>query len=141
MPTDLDIAFPVLASEQIEALAARGHRRAVAVGDRLWTEGERGFAFFVVLAGRVEIVENSQGQTRTVTVHELPEISETLLRAFLTRRSLLLSDGFAGLRIIGSRFSPEAHALREFASRNAIRSPGSTWKRTSRRRRCCGSSG
>jgi thioredoxin reductase (NADPH) len=51
---------------------------------------------------------------------ELPEISEVLLRAFLMRRTLLLGDGFRGIRIIGSRFSPAAHRLREFASRNAI---------------------
>ena len=120
------------------------------------------FAFFVVLSGRVEIIETSHGETRRVTVHEpgeftgdvdlltgraslvaarvieagevleidaralqrvvgeLPEISETLLKAFLTRRTLLLEEGYAGIRIIGSRFSPEAHELREFASRNAI---------------------
>jgi thioredoxin reductase (NADPH) len=53
-------------------------------------------------------------------IGELPEISEMLLKAFLMRRTLLLSDGFTGLRIIGSRFSPSAHHLRDFCSRNAI---------------------
>ncbi|HEX8243117.1 MAG TPA: FAD-dependent oxidoreductase, partial [Longimicrobium sp.] len=38
----------------------------------------------------------------------------------LMRRTLLIGQGYQGIRIIGSRFSPEAHHLREFASRNAI---------------------
>jgi thioredoxin reductase (NADPH) len=53
-------------------------------------------------------------------VEELPEIGERLLKAFLMRRTLLLDQGFAGIKIIGSRFSPEAHRLRDFATRNAI---------------------
>ena len=36
------------------------------------------------------------------------------------RRQLLLEQGFEGVRIIGSRFSPEAHRLRDFAYRNGI---------------------
>lgn len=53
-------------------------------------------------------------------VEELPELGETLLKAFLARRRLLLEEGFEGVRIIGSRFSPEAHRLRDFATRNGI---------------------
>jgi thioredoxin reductase (NADPH) len=53
-------------------------------------------------------------------VTELPELAELILTAFLTRRTLLIDGGFAGVKIIGSRFSPAAHALREFATRNAI---------------------
>ena len=136
--------------------------RPIAPGDVLFQEGDRGFSFFVVLDGAVEIVEQSRGTPHVVTVHEpgeftgdvdtlsgraalvtgratargevleltaaalrqavdaLPEIGETVLKAFLTRRTLLLSDGFEGIKIIGSRFSPDAHRLRDFASRNAI---------------------
>jgi thioredoxin reductase (NADPH) len=50
----------------------------------------------------------------------LPDIGEIVLKAFLTRRTLLLSDGFEGIKIVGSRFSPDAHRLRDFAARNAI---------------------
>ncbi len=53
-------------------------------------------------------------------VDELPELGETIVKAFLMRRTLLLDEGFQGVRIIGSRFSPEAHRLRDFATRNAI---------------------
>jgi thioredoxin reductase (NADPH) len=53
-------------------------------------------------------------------VDELPELGETMVKAFLMRRSLLLGSGFEGVKIIGSRFSPDAHRLRDFATRNAI---------------------
>jgi thioredoxin reductase (NADPH) len=53
-------------------------------------------------------------------VDELPQLGATIVSAFLMRRRLLLEEGFEGVRIIGSRFSPEAHRLRDFANRNAI---------------------
>jgi thioredoxin reductase (NADPH) len=162
MPSEHDIAFPRLSRAQIDALRPWGRVRPIAPGDVLFQEGDRGFSFYVVLDGAVEIIEQSRGTSREVTVHEpgeftgdvdtlsgraslvtgratargevlelmaaalrqavdaLPEIGETVLKAFLTRRTLLLSDGFEGIKIIGSRFSPDAHRLRDFASRNAI---------------------
>jgi thioredoxin reductase (NADPH) len=53
-------------------------------------------------------------------VDELPELGETVVKAFLMRRTLLLGTGFEGIKIIGSRFSPDAHRLRDFATRNAV---------------------
>src|SRR5258708_962386 len=162
MASEHDIAFPRLNRPQIDALRPWGRVRPIAPGDVLFQEGDRGFPFYIVLDGAVEIVEQSGGTSREVTVHEpgeftgdvdtlsgraslvtgratapgevleltaaalrqavdaLPEIGETVLKAFLTRRTLLLSDGFEGIKIIGSRFSPDAHRLRDFASRNAI---------------------
>ncbi|MFB9445379.1 FAD-dependent oxidoreductase [Dactylosporangium vinaceum] len=46
-------------------------------------------------------------------------LADLILKAYLTRRSLLIGRG-AGLRIIGSRFSPDNRRLREFAARNRI---------------------
>ena len=162
MPSERDIAFPRLSQKQIEALRRWAQLRSLAAGDVLFKEGDRGFSFFVVLEGAVEIVEQSRGTPHQVTVHEpgeftgdvdmlsgrsalvtaratapgrvleltaaalrqavdaLPEIGEIVLKAFLTRRTLLLSDGFEGIKIVGSRFSPDAHRLRDFATRNAI---------------------
>jgi len=51
---------------------------------------------------------------------ELPVLGETMMRAFLMRRTLLLDSGFEGLKIIGSRFSPATHTLVDFCSRNAV---------------------
>jgi thioredoxin reductase (NADPH) len=75
----------------------------------------------VTTPGRVLAL--SAGALRKV-VSELPDVSEKLLKAFLMRRALLLKSGFEGIRIIGSRFSADAHRIRDFANRNAI---PSTW--------------
>jgi thioredoxin reductase (NADPH) len=83
-----------------------------------------------MLSGRAVLVTGratAQGQVLELTaaalrqaVDALPEVGEIVLKAFLTRRTLLLSDGFEGIKIVGSRFSPDAHRLRDFATRNAI---------------------
>ena len=48
-----------------------------------------------------------------------PQLGDLILRVYLTRHSLLIDLG-AGLRIIGSRFSPDTRRLREFAARNRL---------------------
>ena len=53
-------------------------------------------------------------------VDELPDLGDIIIKAFLLRRELIQASGFEGVRIIGSRFSPESHRLRDFAQRNAI---------------------
>ena len=53
-------------------------------------------------------------------VDQLPELGATIIKAFIERREMILNDGFQGVKLIGSRFSPEAHRLRDFATRNAI---------------------
>ena len=49
----------------------------------------------------------------------IPAFGDLVLRAFLLRRSILIGLG-AGLRIVGSRYSPDARRLREFAARNRL---------------------
>jgi thioredoxin reductase (NADPH) len=46
-------------------------------------------------------------------------LSDLILRAYLMRRSLLIEEG-AGLRIIGSCYSPDTARLREFVARNRL---------------------
>jgi thioredoxin reductase (NADPH) len=48
-----------------------------------------------------------------------PALGDLILRAYLARRSILIGLG-VGLRIIGSRYSPDAHRIREFAARNRL---------------------
>jgi thioredoxin reductase (NADPH) len=48
-----------------------------------------------------------------------PDLADVLLRAFLARRSLLVSLG-VGLRIVGSRYSPDTRRLCELAARNRV---------------------
>ncbi len=83
-----------------------------------------------VLSGRAILVTGRASEDGRVlqlstsdlrrAVDELPELGETIVKAFLMRRTLLLGTGFVGLKIIGSRFSPDAHRLRDFATRNAV---------------------
>ena len=49
------------------------------------------------------------------------EFSDVVFRAFLARRGVLRAgEGASAIRIIGSRFSPDALALRSFASRSRL---------------------
>ena len=51
-------------------------------------------------------------------INTKPDLSDTIFKAFVARRELLRRGGAAGaIRLIGSRFSPEALALRAFANR------------------------
>ncbi|MGE5230866.1 MAG: FAD-dependent oxidoreductase [Deltaproteobacteria bacterium] len=82
------------------------------------------------LTGRAALATGRVGQSGRLlelstvelrrAVDELPELGETLLKGFLMRRQILLGRGYAAVKIIGSRFSPAAHRLRDFATRNQI---------------------
>jgi thioredoxin reductase (NADPH) len=48
-----------------------------------------------------------------------PRLGDLILRAFICRRELLIGT-VSGIRIIGSRFSPDTRRLREFAARNRL---------------------
>jgi thioredoxin reductase (NADPH) len=48
-----------------------------------------------------------------------PPLGDVILRAYLIRRSLLVGLG-VGIRIVGSRYSPDARRLRDFAARNRL---------------------
>jgi thioredoxin reductase (NADPH) len=66
--------------------------------------------------GRVIAV--SPDQLRKVIAQE-PELSELILRAFLERRAMLVGQG-VGLKLVGSRYSPDTRRLLEFCARNRL---------------------
>lgn len=82
-----------------------------------------------VLTGQVEFVTtavNLPGEVLAIdvrTVRDLvrrdPDFGELILRAYVVRRSMLISQG-AGPHIVGSRYSPDTHRLRDFLARNRI---------------------
>jgi len=123
---DRDFCFFVVLEGEIEILEhSRGSPHTIAVHQAGEFTGD-----VDMLTGRAALVEGrssregrvlelSTGELRRA-VDELPDLGETILKAFLMRRQLLLGDGFEGFRVIGSRFSPEAHRIRDFATRNAI---------------------
>ena len=77
----------------------------------------------ILVTGRAaedgRVLELSNAELRHA-VDELPELGEILVKAFLTRRALLLGEEYEAVTIIGSRFSPDAHRLRDFATRNGV---------------------
>lgn len=48
-----------------------------------------------------------------------PEISDVLLAAFLARRRLLIAQRHGEITLVGSRYSPQLYALRDFLERNS----------------------
>ena len=52
-------------------------------------------------------------------VAEDKAMSDLILGAFMARRSILIDVG-TGIKVIGSRFSPDSRRLREFLARNRM---------------------
>jgi thioredoxin reductase (NADPH) len=65
-----------------------------------------------------EILAVRAERVRTLVAGD-PTFGDLILRAYLTRRTMLIGMD-AGFRIIGSRYSPDARRLREFAARNRL---------------------
>jgi thioredoxin reductase (NADPH) len=61
-------AFPRLADDQIEFLRRYGEVRKIERGQVLYREGDRSYDFIVILEGEVEIVDNFEGEARTIAV-------------------------------------------------------------------------
>ena len=155
---DRDGAFPRLTAGQVAVLERAGQRSRRDPGEVLFREGDPGYAFFVVLSGRVVVVDDwGRASQRVVSVHgggrflgELnlftggivtltavvsepaevlrvdtgalrevlagePALKELVLRAFLSRRALLL-DLAADLRVVGRAAAPATARLREWAA-------------------------
>jgi thioredoxin reductase (NADPH) len=66
--------------------------------------------------GKVLVVEAAMLR-KIVTQDQV--LGDLILRAFILRRSILIGIG-VGIRIIGSRHSPDTRRLREFAARNRL---------------------
>jgi thioredoxin reductase (NADPH) len=71
----------------------------------------------VVEPGEVLVVPRTALQRLIATN---PGLGDTILAAFLARRSVLLSGASVAIRVVGSRFSPESLRIREFLARNRI---------------------
>ena len=69
MTAETDDAFRQLNDPELAALRQFGVRRAVSAGEYLYREGDAGYDFYVVLAGAVEIVVNSEGKERVIARH------------------------------------------------------------------------
>jgi thioredoxin reductase (NADPH) len=89
------------------------------VGELTLLTGQRRFlSCRVTRAGRVLVIEQ-QELRRLMRVR--PALAETMFSAFVARREILRSgQGAQAIRIIGSRYSPEAMSLRSFAEHSRL---------------------
>ena len=143
-------------------MRVHGTERTTAVGDVLFREGDRGYDFFVILSGRVMVVDGYGGaaerdlaeggpdefvaelnmftgerlyttavvrqsgsvlSVRAASIAELigsdPDLGDVIIPAVFARRQWLIQHR-AGMRIVGSKFSPDTARLKEFAARNRL---------------------
>jgi thioredoxin reductase (NADPH) len=123
---DRNRSFFVVLEGSIEIVGhSEGAAHVVAVHHRGQFSGD-----VDMLSGRAILVTGSAAEDGRVlelsnaelrrAVDELPELGRVLAKAFLMRRALLLGEGYEAVTIIGSRFSPDAHRLRDFATRNGV---------------------
>jgi thioredoxin reductase (NADPH) len=101
-----------------------GKKRLIAVHGPHRFLGEIGLVFGqrLYLTGVVrdpgEVIEVPLERLREV-VDEDKALSDLILTAFMARRQILIGVG-TGIRLIGSRFSPDTRRLREFLARNRM---------------------
>jgi thioredoxin reductase (NADPH) len=150
-----------LTGDQIDLLRREGEVRAVAAGEVLFREGDRGYDFIVILAGRVAVLDHQAGAERvlatggpaefvaelnlltgerlftTAVATEPGEVlvvpvarllaviskdqglGQWIIQTLFARREWL-AQMQTGLRIVGSRSSPQTRRLLEFAVRNRL---------------------
>lgn len=100
-----------------EDVRAEVHGPGRFVGDIGLLEGQPSFATITALEDGTVLAVPIPALERIVTSD--PVLGELILRAYLIRRSMAIGSG-AGLRIVGSRFSPETRRLLDFAALNRI---------------------
>jgi thioredoxin reductase (NADPH) len=101
--------------EENRVIAVHKERRFL--GELSMLMGQRLYLTGVVRdAGRVIQVPV---ETLREIVDEDKTLSDMILGAFMARRSILIGVG-TGIKLIGSRFSPDARRLREFLARNRM---------------------
>lgn len=123
---DSDFAFFIVKSGRVEVVEESGgalqhvayHDPGGFTGDVDLLSGRPSVVSAIAL-GPVEVIKLSPDCLRTI-VRERPDLSDTILKAFIMRRVLLLERGFVGVRVIGSRYSAETQGIREFCSRNRV---------------------
>jgi thioredoxin reductase (NADPH) len=65
-----DHIFPTLTAEQIDRVAHHGYVRRFAKGEVLIEAGTSSIPFFVIVAGRIEVVRPAGASEQLVTVHQ-----------------------------------------------------------------------
>ena len=107
----------VMSADDGEQLIAR-HGPGRFLGELNMLTGQRAFVSARVAAAG-EVIQVPRTSLRQVMVAR-PQLADTVLAAFMARRSMLLTGAASAIRVIGSRFSPETRQVREYLSRSRI---------------------
>jgi thioredoxin reductase (NADPH) len=122
-----DFKFLIVKSGEIEIVDNFGdsprtiaiQRKGQFTGDISHLTG-RPFMFTAVAKGDCEVFEIS-GESLRQVLNQCPGLSDIILQAFIARRQLLRdSPDFTGLRVIGSRYSPDTFRIRDFLAKNRM---------------------
>jgi thioredoxin reductase (NADPH) len=122
-----DFKFFVVESGEIEILAESGETpKVLAVLGRGEFTGDvahlTGGPSLVSAVARLDcdVYEVSAEGVREI-INRFPDLGDVILQAFIARRQLLRQpDTFAGLRVIGSRFSADTWRIRDFLTKNQV---------------------
>jgi thioredoxin reductase (NADPH) len=96
-------------------ISVHGHGRFL--GELSLLTGE-GSYYAAVATAASEVLAVPVDRLRDLVTRD-PALGDLILRAYLSRRTILIGLG-VGVRIVGSRYSPDARRLRDFAARNRV---------------------
>ena len=124
---DRDFKFFVVRSGEIEILDQTGetpttiavHSRGEFTGDVSHLTGTPAI-FTAVALSDCEVYAISSALLKEV-INQCPDLGDIILRALMARRQLVRESGtFTGVRVIGSRYSPDTFRIREFLAKNMV---------------------
>jgi thioredoxin reductase (NADPH) len=123
---DRDFGFFVVLAGRVASVEGHGtpEERVIAVhgtgrflGELSLLTGE-GAWYSAVALDAGEVLAVPVARLRDLVARD-PAFGDLVLRAYLLRRSILIGLG-AGLRIVGSKYSPDTRRVRDFAARNRL---------------------
>jgi thioredoxin reductase (NADPH) len=124
---DRDFKFFVVRSGEVEILDQTGdvpatiavHGRGEFTGDVSHLTGTPAI-FTAVALSDCEVYAIAGDRLRQV-INQCPDLGDIILRAFMARRQLVRESGtFTGLRVVGSRYSPDTFRIRDFLAKNLV---------------------
>ncbi len=118
--------FHVIRSGKIEVIDRSGEKpQTILVHEPLEFTGDianfsgRASNVDAIAKGRVEVYEICSDELHLL-ISEQPDLSDTILNAFITRGNALQETDFTGLRVIGAPGSQDTFRLRDFLSKNRV---------------------
>jgi len=124
---DRDFKFFIVKSGEVEIVDHSGdepktvtvHLKGQFTGDVSHLTGNPAVVS-AVARGDTEVYEVSGDILRKI-LNQCPTAGDIILQAFIARRQLLrASADFTGLRVIGSRYSPDTFRVRDFLAKNRV---------------------